>query len=789
MTIRSGLFLAAVVAASSLLAEPVTRIWKGGTLNANDEQPWSESANWENGCPVNGDSVVITNTVAKNTRQDIKSLELVNMFYVDDGVGAAILGSPVTLTGEKSFIRATTKTVHTYLGINLTDDAVFRFDGDGTVCLANNNLLSGTGTVIKEGAAKYFYANYEQPDFDGVWELKTGTIYIENGKSIPVHPLGSSKCRIRVYGADCAAGAGTSAGLNITRAAALDGDLFLYDRAGVTVYQTVTFNGDVHIARSANTKTTPFSGYLDASKNDDAYPAGFVFNGDFKVQDGGLFSFYNYGYGPRFLIEFNGEHANFGGSNFAISKQVQGGVQASGSVIRARAAISTVSGKSLFTFNSQDRFFCEKPNVLSADRDVNFGTSSTSTFGAILDLQGNDQTVGATLFYGGPNGENDSIITSSTGPATYHTSVNAGGKAYRTVPYLNGQVSYDIRGSSSNAGAYPFKGGNTTGWIKSCWPINLATTMPNLGGIEVYGNCVATITADTSVNEGARLDVHDLTNGYVSVAADVDFKTGGVTFNDVDLPAGTYDKTAAWIKGDGTATVAAHDPMLVWTGKGADAGLLTAGNWGANTAPDLTDTALTLDFRRATAETPIALTGTVAPACVLSSGPIGQGRPTFAGTGTLVLADAGTVTNNYAFTGSSALTWNGTGTLVLKGSASTTDGTLTVASGKVVLDASSWVGKVVVASGAELEVLTNCGSEVFGAADGNSCVVELDGKLTLGEGIAASVKELYVAGKLVRRNKTYGSTESPAEKADDVYFGGTGTILSQTPTGLLLLFR
>ena len=55
--------------------------------------------------------------------------------------------------------------------------------------------------------------------------------------------------------------------------------------------------------------------------------------------------------------------------------------------------------------------------------------------------------------------------------------------------------------------------------------------------------------------------------------------------------------------------------------------------------------------------------------------------------------------------------------------------------------------------------------------------------------LAAAVKELLVAGKLVRQNRTYGSTESAAEKTDDVHFGGTGTILSQAPTGLLLFFR
>ena len=793
MTIRSGLFLAAAVAASSLIAEPVTRIWKGGTLvqrGDNMVQYWSEPLNWENGCPVSGDSVVMTNTGDKSVCMNIRNLSLVDFVYVDKTSNAASPLSDATLelTGSGSSIRtAGTTAFYVYMEMKLVADAKLQLNADtGALCQGKNNVFSGVGTVEKVGD-KDLYLNYANSGFDGTWNLKMGTVRIEKA----VHPFGSSKCKIHQYGKNDAEG--TNSGFNISGNAVIDGEMFVHYKGASSTFALCTFNGDFHFYPNASAVTLGYNAYPKL----DGTPVGYVFNGAFKIHESdgctGSATFISYGtgkqpkrFGRDMILEFNGPETVLGsGASSGLVPSIQH--ETTGCVVRVNSPMTCPAGTFLVLYE-QFKVSCLKPNVLP-EKTVAFGGTDRSTHGAVLDLLGNDQTVADTTLRVTAGGVNDAIITSSTGPAKYNTSVSAGNKSYRIVPYLNGQVSYNLRGTSVNAGAYTFKGGNTTGWIKSCWPINLATTMPNLGGIEVYGNCVATITADTSINEGARIDVHDLMNGSVSVAANVDFKTGGVIFNDVDLPAGTYDKAEDWITGDGTVTVAAHDPMLVWTGKGADAGFLTPGNWGANTAPDLTDTTLTLDFRRATAETPIALTGTVAPACVLSSGPIGQGRPTFAGTGTLVLADAGTVTNNHAFTGSSSLTWNGTGTLVLRGSASTTDGTLTVASGKVVLDASSWVGKVVVASDAELEVLTNCGSEVFGAADGNSCVVELDGRLTLGEGVATAVKELHVAGKLVRQNRTYGSTESAAEKTDDVHFGGTGTILSHAPTGLLLLFR
>lgn len=179
----------------------------------------------------------------------------------------------------------------------------------------------------------------------------------------------------------------------------------------------------------------------------------------------------------------------------------------------------------------------------------------------------------------------------------------------------------------------------------------------------------------------------------------------------------------------------------------------------------------------------------IAPAGAFNCGEYSKGAVTFGGTGTLVLGGADNDLK-MVFAESASLTWTGSGTLHLTGK-STSTGTLTVNSGTVVLDSAGWTGSIVVADGAELIVNASCGSEVFGAADAeaNTCSIALAGKLTLGDGIAASVKALTVNGHTVRYGKTYGSSDSAAVRKDDAHFGGAGTIVSRTHGGILLIVR
>jgi len=291
------------------------------------------------------------------------------------------------------------------------------------------------------------------------------------------------------------------------------------------------------------------------------------------------------------------------------------------------------------------------------------------------------------------------------------------------------------------------------------------------------------VDENTQLNSDMCIDFHGRSTGAVRVKTGSNLTVRHAVIEYVDLPAGVYCPTGAGVSGAtevdwlggadgyaGTVTVAEHDPLWVWTGKGDGTTLVSAENWGCNLSPDLTDPKLVMDFGHAAPNTTITLTGNVAPAGTISFGAYTKNKVSFAGEGSLAIAGTGDQVFTASFAGNASLTYAGTGTLTIKDGFSSSLGTLTVASGKVVLDASSWVGKVAVAPGAELEVVGNCGSNVFGAPNDNRCRFDLKGRLVLAEGIDAKIKYLVINGTLARRNKTYGSSASAAECIDDVHF-------------------
>ena len=527
--------------------------------------------------------------------------------------------------------------------------------------------------------------------------------------------------------------------------------------------------------------------------------SGYVFLKDFLCTEGNDSYMNIYTYSPgTFYLDVRGRYCQTTASN----RPPQVGLfHADGKAdVRLGGAISSGHSWKL-VLKSNQQFHLLAPDILPKGI-VMAGYDAGTSENASIDLHGNDQRISAIQTYG--TGTHDFVVTSSGRPATLKVGNNE--VVTHVMPHLNGMVSvygYDI-GYGSNGSLTFSNKGDTTGWIgteRNTLVFEAGAKYPNLGGIECTGAGAVVVRAGATLNPEMTLDIHDVTGDGVRLETGVSLTVKHAFVEGVDLPAGTYCRTGAGIEGAtevdwlkkaiaGTVTVAAHDPVWIWTGKGSTSSFSDPANWGANAAPDLADTNLTLNFKNAAGQdTVIPLDGVIAPAGAFNCGDYSKGAVTFGGTGTLVLGG----TDNdlkLVFTESASLTWNGSGTLHLTGK-STSAGTLTVNSGKVVLDTAGWTGNVVVAQGAELVVNESCGSEVFGVAEAeaNICTIALAGKLTLGDGIAASVKALTINGQPIRYGKTYGSSASAAARKDDVHFGGTGMIVSYTHGGILLIIR
>ena len=767
---------------------------------------WSNSNNWV-GCqkPVSGDSVYITNMTSANVYHDISGLTLAHFEYICKG--ASLVGVyPITLTGTDNIVSNTA--TYFELGVyDIAENARLTYCGTATAQAAKDGVWSGKGelAVWMGGNDKTSFGySFYHPGFTGTVNLYRGNkMYFGNCNN---KRYGFPNAVINVYGNNAAAETNSGFHNAKTENAEMYGEYHFYHKQTFNSEYHTIFDGDVYLHADSNGDVFQFNPYGRTSPN-----AGFTFNGKVdKRPDGVQARMIHYTYGTSgttghndSIVEFNGG-GEFGTYGIEFSFQNGG----TGAFIRVSKPITQTSGTFL-TFGNAVRLYTLAPNVLPSNVTLVLGSTTASTRGILFDLMGNDQRTGGIYYYG-PSGGHvlDAVFTSSTGPATLDMAVAPGGAAYRNLPTLSGQLSVKVRGSNTNAGAYNHLDGDTTGWIKSDgWASFVCSnSLPNVAGFEMVGKGVLYLNADTTLNSAMELNLHDLTNNAsglcgVCVESGSNRTVGRVLHDFVDVPAGTYCRVgagvagateAAWMKGNasynGTITVAAHDPLFVWTGKGADGSLSTGANWAGGAAPDLSSAATTIDFRYASAEKPVTLSGTVAVACAIADAtPFDKGALTFDGDGSLELSGSGVVTNGWTFTDHASLVWNGPGTLVLTG-ASATSGTVSVVAGKVVLAAGQWLGGADIAANAELEVESACGSEVFGADDlsANHAALAVGGRLTLGEGVDAYVKSMSIGGARVYGRKTHGSSSSGARCQDDVHFGGTGTVMPIVKAGFLL---
>ena len=797
---NNKLLLALVCALCVATTDARVCVWTGGGTPASalgGDLLWTDPGNWKDGAvPQDGDTVSFDEKNTTKHRLN-KNLTLENFFYTNS-LGTVFNGKSdqiLTLTGSKSEIVVTySKGMSWYAPIHLDDEAKLKISG--SVAFKNPCDISGSGEIEKVGTGNLDF--YRQNSFTGTWYLRNGKIRVYGATC--ENPLGSSDAVAHIYGKNETTGANATFAVYAT--ASYDNRFFLHD-AGVSTYRTATFNGDMtFVSEQKNSAAFILDGAYDADYYIASSPPGFIINGDIFCDD----SAYTCRVMPRasygatdFFIEFNGA-LNLGTKSLDLTTRTY---DTDRGALYINSPISTTSSIGLSIYGNQTKFYCGAENVLGG-KDLSFGVSEHSS-NVMLDLCGHDQTVRKLMFVQDVGYTTSGSITSSGGPATlFVTRVNNASEHHNVVA-LDGEVSLSLKKDNTSKDYYPFvfTGGTTTGWILSDYnSCDLtAAAFPNLGGIALEGAGIVHVGATTALKGGVKFEFRSLTTGHLKVDSGVSISAERVLVDVVDVPPGTYCRPGAgivgatevaWLGGEncnGTVTVAEHDPVFIWTGNGADGSLSTGANWGGGVAPDLSSAAATIDFRYASSDKPVVLSGRVTPACtIVDATAFEKGVLTFSGDGALVLSGDGVVTNSYIFTDHTSLVWNGPGTLVLMG-ASSTSGTVSVAAGKVVVAAGKWQGGASVAANAELEVMSDCGSGVFGEDDvGLNCaVLSLDGRLTLGDGIVASVKRMQLGG--ASAYGTYGSSSSDAKRKDDVHFGGFGIVSILSVPGMSIIVR
>lgn len=807
--------VAAASLAALLAADAKTCVWTGA--EASDVYLYTgNSANWQDGqVPVEGDTVVISPTSSKVIIWTF-SFSMENFYYTNTcgGVITANRGCKISVTGTESQI-VNVQSGHLYLYTPHEVAAGARLTirpANGAVTSEQNDIFRGSGEILvmSENGKEMIFRSH--PNFHGTWTFRSPVQVVGTTGGVTQFPFGADDCTVNVHGK--ASTNSTDCGkLTFYGAAEVAGTVNLFGNTEIGANPVssnedglITFRGNVSYAAGAGFNQMALSCNIGNADR----RSGFVFLGDCVCVDGNgaRMNIYTYSPAGTFHFEVRGRFCPSTAWNAppAISL-LPAGSQAKADV-RLGGPVSCEHAWKLAP-RSRQHFHLLSADILPKGA-IMVGWDAGTTTDSFLDLHGHDQTISGIAFHG--NGPHDFTVKSSERPATLHVGNHE--NVVHTMPLLSGMLSvyaYD-NGSGNNAGLKFANEGDLTGWIgteKNALTFTAEAKYPNLGGIECTGAGSVSIESGATFNPEMTLDVHDVTGDGIRLSTGADLTVKHAFVEDVDLPAGVYCRTGAggagatevdWLKAGrneatdaqgGTVIVTAHDPVWIWTGNGTTGSFTNPANWGANAAPDLTNATLTLNFKNAAGKPDVIvpLDGTVAPAGAVNCGDYGKGAVTFGGTGTLVL---GGVDDDLkmVFTDASSLTWNGTGTLRLTGK-STSSGTLTINSGKVVLESASWTGAIVVAAGAELVVDATCGSEVFGpiAENESTCRIALSGKLTLGDGIAASVQALSIDGNTVRYGKTCGSPDSTAVRTDSAHFGGTGTVVSYRRTGMRLIVR
>ena len=740
--------MTACTALAAVGAVAKTCTWSGG----GGDKKWSTAANWvDSAVPESGDTVVvnITDTETLVNTNDIDGLSLASLTFTGTKANTVFAGKKISLAADG------TATVNmrgnVYVSFDIPSSATLTFNNTYGVSLYG--VFSGAGVIEKTGSGTLTISS-NSPSFDGAWNMRNGTIQLY------AQDKAFGDGIVNVYGKNLTAGTTEDASLLFLRNVTFANDFHLYYDASIESRRGVTLSGDVTFHTGNGSERCTITAATDSPNYGFVNFTGTV-SADPEMNSGSLLLKLSH---ANHAIRFQGPAMNLQNRKLTIDAT-------EGTVALGAPISSTYADTDFLTINNGVKIVMGCENALPGTAKITFGTATiASGLRGGIDLNGYSQRIG-TIYASASSATvtNRQYLTSTGGPATFTLQAARLTSSRTFCDFLNGEASIEFAGiGDGNVPRFDFYGENTTSGriisrvtAKSYW----YGTLPNLKEVEVTGTgrVYISVPSAAGINSDVEFNVHDIVenSGYISITTGLDIYVARVMYNNIDLPAATYGKSASvWLsEGAGRCIVRPHVYRWVWTGNGAGSSVSTAENWATNASPSSAGGNLVLDFSRAgdsaavSVDAPLTVAG-------LTSG-TNANAVALGGSSTLAITGSGTNTLVAALAAPLSITYSGTGRQVFSGNAASSLEKLTLDSGVVAFSGgfSPVMGSVDIASGAKLE---------------------------LDEDVHATCGALYLAGKTEHKG-THGSDVSSAKYRNSAFFAGAGDLSCLVGLGLMVI--
>ncbi len=340
--------------------------WTGGGSDAN----WTSADNWGGTAPVAGDTLLFGGTLQLANTNDFAAGMLFSGITLNSSAGAFVFsGNGLTLGGDIVNLSANAATFALPLAVD-----VMRTINTSAGDLMFSNAISGEGGITKRGtkAATFAASN----SYAGATSVAEGRLNITGGAALGATNQGT----VVESGAVLGVGNGITVDEPVSLVNYNPGSLRFYSGAN-------TYRGLITI-----------TGSQARVKND---------CGAMQVICGGITSI-----ASTVILDSGGD----AGSVLRIDEKPIWAASLKAHVHGTQTTVFGVAGIQLGTLEvAGGTLLLEQPNIWSPTLRLEVGVSYARS--CLIDLQGNDQTVGTLA--GAITNDGVRIITSSTGPATF----------------------------------------------------------------------------------------------------------------------------------------------------------------------------------------------------------------------------------------------------------------------------------------------------------------------------------------------------------------------------------